>query len=488
MLLRRQLQRPLLRSVAAAWRQPAPTTTVLLHGSRQLRNEDSEPPPPPPPPPPPSSPEEPPSKAASTPEPSDSHNDTEPPSPAAPTPERSDGDNDPEPLPSLPKLPSLFEQLFPEEFKRAARSSQPNAPTKPEGHWASQLRFDEPPTLTVAEGVPAELDGDEGAEGAWLARAKGMLVLSGASKHLLESDFLRVGIKGQHVEGWVNGIVKVIQSRDRDTLAPLGHYHILFDSPEAAIAYKDAAERAWELGKTYIPGAHHRKDSERRQPVPPGLRTPDGEDVRAALRAFTLFPPSQRYRLEPDDARALSGGGAAFVDRLVEVAGSRHLVLLSLDAGGRISVEMLRQAIEEDGADRNLPWRVLGLHKGNGKGNGGGGRRGNGKGGILPFGRSIVKKETRDAEKALADQAAKQVKENAEDAWKIIGGGGGGDGGGGDGEHRRYPRFIVPFADGAEAQRFVMGWHRRELTLRMGQKGSDQTWDETRIVNAEVLW
>jgi hypothetical protein len=38
--------------------------------------------------------------------------------------------------------------------------------------------------------------------------AKSMLILSAASKHLLESDFLRLGARGKHLEGWVGGILK----------------------------------------------------------------------------------------------------------------------------------------------------------------------------------------------------------------------------------------------------------------------------------------
>ncbi|RYC53720.1 hypothetical protein CHU98_g12490 [Xylaria longipes] len=60
---------------------------------------------------------------------------------------------------------------------------------------------------------------------------------------------------------------------------------------------------------------------------------------------------------------------------------------------------------------------------------------------------------------------------------------------GGNEGHRQYPRFIVPFMDQAEAHRFVQNWHRRELKLRIGGRGKDQpSWEESRIINATVLW
>ncbi len=86
-------------------------------------------------------------------------------------------------------------------------------------NWASHLFDDdnnngEPPRLAVPEelqddeenGMPAH---DE-APGFYspALRAKSMLILSAASKSLRESDFLRLGMKGKHVEGWVGGILK----------------------------------------------------------------------------------------------------------------------------------------------------------------------------------------------------------------------------------------------------------------------------------------
>lgn len=61
--------------------------------------------------------------------------------------------------------------------------------------------------------VPEGLDVDDelfGEQSSAVPRAACMLVLSAASKNLMESDFLRLGVKGRHVEGWVSGILKGI--------------------------------------------------------------------------------------------------------------------------------------------------------------------------------------------------------------------------------------------------------------------------------------
>lgn len=438
-MLLRQLQRPLSRSVAAAAWRSVPTATALFHGSRRCLQPPSQP--------------------------DDDHR------------------ND-----DAKKSSSLLEKLFPDDARHAR--TQPHGTLK--SSWESQFE-DEPPPLTMAadEHLPEHGNNELGnldsrvaeriASEAVALRAHSMLILSAASKHLLESDFLRLGQRGAHVEGWVGGILRVIQARDPDTLAPLGHYFVLFDSRAAAAAYKSEVEALWQLSKKHMPDAQPGKYD---VPVPQGLlRTDNGQDVAVAIRSFTLVPPSQKWHLElgleisdahsRDKMDDLDMGGASFVDQLMTKAGSKHLVLVTVD-GGRISVDTLRQAIEEDGVDRNLPWRVTDLVNG-----------------ILPFGKSILKKHDMDdksLEQSLLDQAGRATGRSNKDAA--------------DGEeetthdiaddrkYRRYPRFIVPFTDNAEAYRFVRNWHRRQLKLRMNVDGGrgQTTWDETRILNVSVLW
>ncbi|KAI8965775.1 hypothetical protein F5Y11DRAFT_311396 [Daldinia sp. FL1419] len=383
-----------------------------------------------------------------------------------------------------PRRPSLFEQLFPEEAKALGKT------TNPKPSWASHLLDDPPsPTSSASSTSPSDFDSEPTAAASRKSndvplRAKSMLILSAASKHLLESDFQRLAPQGVHIEDWIGGISRVIQARDPDTLQPLGHYFVLFDRDAAAAAYRGEVERLWQLGKAHIPGAHHGKKarSAPSMPTPPGLQDADGSsrDVAADLRAFTLVPPSQRYYLDVSSGFSrvkiedLDIGGVAFIDRLADRAGSKHLVLVSVH-GGRISVDWLRQAIEEDGKDRNLPWRVTNLENG-----------------ILPFGKSILKQEDKDAEdfeQSLIDQARRVAGSENGFEYNEEGEGVRGTGQVDEKKYRRYPRFIIPFVDNAEAHRFVRHWHRRHFKIRMSlDDDKPAVWDETRILNTEVLW
>ncbi|KAI0890445.1 uncharacterized protein GGS22DRAFT_150910 [Annulohypoxylon maeteangense] len=425
-MLLRQLQRPSPRSVVAlaAWR-PTLIAIAPLHGSS--RRQESKP---------------------STPS---SPNESEP---------KTDKDDEEQPINPPPSpTPSLFEKFFPAEARQARLASNP---------WSSPLfpSFPQtPPTIPTTSDSSDTSDTSETTTTPATPssdvplRAKSMLILSAASSTLSEPDFLRLGPQGRHVEGWVNGMSRVIQARDPDTLRGLGHYFILFDSDAAALAYQAEVARLWELAKKH---AHSTARGKRwnRVPVPLGLLKDElGMDVAAQIKGFTLVPWSQMYRLWPATGAGreriadLDVRDMSFVDRLAQRAGTRHLVLVTVD-GGRIPVETLRTAIEEDGVERNLPWRVTDLEHG-----------------ILPFGKSVLKK----ADKAALDQVGEEGEREVVD----------------DREYRRYPRFIVPFMDSAEAHRFVRGWHRRQFYIRSSVEGEDQEqiwWDETRTLNTSVLW
>ncbi|KAI0409651.1 hypothetical protein F4802DRAFT_154600 [Xylaria palmicola] len=449
-MLLRHLHRPLLRSVTAAWR---PATSLAPFHPGETRADSSS------------------AQQQQQGEDHDQH------AASAPGPPRT--------------KPSLFDQLFPDEAKQKARSA--SDADAPRHAWISGLSDDEPPRLAVPEAFQHE---DVGAQEApelssAALRAKGMLILSAASKTLLESDFLRLGAKGKHVEGWIAGILKVIQARHPDTLEPQGHYFILFDTHEAAMAYKDRVEELWKLGKAHVPGAHHARWHQIQQPLPRGLRrTENGEDVAELIRSFTLVPPSQHLHLQlsrasPARIAALYLEGA-FVDRLAARAGSDFLVLVRLD-GGRMALNTLRRAIEDDGVRRNLAWRITDLDNG-----------------ILPFGKSILKAKDRAHVDAtdisfLDDEGSVWGLAGAADGHHSVASGNGPGNGvdvavygpeGSDKKYRQYPRFIIPFMDKAEAHRFVQNWHRRELRLRMGDGGGtdESSWEETRIINATVLW
>ncbi|KAJ1331622.1 hypothetical protein MN608_05082 [Microdochium nivale] len=439
----------------------------------------------------------------------------------------------------------LFDELFPKpqstlKLPTSSSSSTEAAPDtspspRPAKRWASQISDELPPLAPSDElrklselpepddedadfldsaqrssGSSHQNDSDDNAA----LRATTMLVLNAASKQLVESDFTRIGAKGKHVPGWVSGIVKVFQGRDQATLEPLGHYFILFDRHEAAVAYSEEVHRLRDLSRRYTPAATHglRHAQRRHSPPPPGLPTDiAGEDVAALIKSFTLVPPSHLPRLQisrrlsRDRIRELDRGGALVDDIVRAVGGFRHLVMLHVADGGRISVDMLRRAVRADGVERNLPWRVVSL-----------------KTGIIPFGKSLLEKP-RDGASRPSPAAASGAKGGETDADEST-----------DHVHsdddatnnqpsaseqssadaatpssssiadknnsneRYYPRFLVAFADDAEARRFIRHWHRRELAplLRSasappgprGQGSAPAPWEPPRVVNVSLLW
>ncbi|RYP81245.1 hypothetical protein DL769_002075 [Monosporascus sp. CRB-8-3] len=517
-MLFRQLQRPLLRTVVASavwprWTVPLTSAGKKLHGSRNPGQNDDEQPVP-------------------------------------------DAAHPRDQQQQKPKKISLYEELFPDE--RHAR--RPLDDTH-HSRWASQLLEEPPRVLDVPQGGIAGITADPGPDPAAttsedaaaaaaaaasasptpaVPRARCMLVLSAASKNLMESDFLRLGVKGQHVEGWVSGIVKVIQARDPDTLEPLGHYYILFDSRASAAAYSGEVHRLWRLAKAQAPAAQHnrrRSRSTRNSADGVVIVDDDTDTARARLRSFTLVLPTQRRHLEQRDYHARSRefrrawlggaapGGASWAETLAPrcvPGGSPSIVLLSAahgqgggggsghDAGsGRalLSVDALRRAIEDDGAERGLAWRVLMGDPQTGE-----------RGGIMPFGRSYVRWYDRLHDSPAGADGVRGVdgerdsgcgEEDADDPLTGTGttttatGGNGSDGNAegapsssppskegeedADREYRRYSRFVIPFADDAEARRFVRCWHRRELRVRMGA-ARHGGWEESVVVNTTVLW
>ncbi|KAI1325484.1 hypothetical protein F5Y16DRAFT_262051 [Xylariaceae sp. FL0255] len=308
------------------------------------------------------------------------------------------------------KKPSLFQKLFPWETETS---------TGPDGNdrvsftnaWVEQLfpgQQSEPPRVDLAEfgdesllrEVEQDLNEDEKEEDIdhyipekdrKQRHARAILVLEAASKNLVESDFLRLGMQGKHIEGWVGGILKVIQSRNPDTLEANGKYYILFDSKVAAETYRDNINRHWGAAKSYVPGAHHKTKLFDQPFLPFGLRSNESgipgtaatagvaaEDIESMIRRFTLIAPDMRQsvflltRKRHPIVRSLDQTGG-LVNRLANRLGSPHLVLVRVE-GGRITRGLLKSAIREDERQRNLHWRIADLHNG-----------------IVPFGRSRLR-------------------------------------------------------------------------------------------------
>jgi hypothetical protein len=128
---------------------------------------------------------------------------------------------------------SLFDELFPDEkleslSKQSGKKTIDKLPpfewhdapvigwkqtvekvVEEKKNWVSTKPLDENPSnrLQTTTTTPA---------GSQRKSELGLLVLSCASKTLEESDFFRLGSKGQHIEGWTSGILKGKASKHRD--------------------------------------------------------------------------------------------------------------------------------------------------------------------------------------------------------------------------------------------------------------------------------
>ncbi|KAI4603714.1 hypothetical protein KJ359_003532 [Pestalotiopsis sp. 9143b] len=383
--------------------------------------------------------------------------------------------------------PSLFAALFPDEAKHRARRQAADTapdhdsdpPPQPLPQPSSPLPQSRHPLLSYYE--------DSSHHPRAASESRCTVVLAAASPGLAASDFFRVGAgRAAHVEGWVGGIAKVVQARDPDTLEPLGRYYVTFGTPAAAAAWREEVTRLWHLSRAYTPGVvrsrHSRGTADFAVGVPvraPGAvvdGTPDQlEAARREAQAFTLVPPEMRWSLEvaqyTAQERTMEHAGS-LVEKLCRRAGTNFLVMVAV-GGGRISPETLRSAIRSDGEERGLAWRVKNLETRVV----GGDNDGESEWGIMPFGRSDAKPTPgATVEENLQEQGYRTMAD-ADSADKAA-----------RSEDRRYARFLVPFADEAEARRFVRHWHRRHLTLETGHSDVDMGWEETRVLDLTYLW
>ncbi|KAH7386233.1 hypothetical protein BKA64DRAFT_747920 [Cadophora sp. MPI-SDFR-AT-0126] len=376
---------------------------------------------------------------------------------------------DPEPQ-STPKELSLFEELFPEEAlarQRREKKARERLEKLPAFNWAvdtkdldGQDRKLEQARRNMRENYTSIPEMNTGTRSAlsrssFLAKESSrdrptrfaaesgkhsrvsILVLKACSRTLEESDFYRVGPKGNHVETWTNGLLKVIPARDNVTLEPLGQYFLLFSSIAAARLYLDKTMRLLELTKSndFFSKPYGRS------------RLREGEDLDAILRNFTLVPAGGKLSLRmlhPPYSKGLqwmieAGGPAPLVARQEK---AQNIILFSTDRG-HVKSHELENAIVDDGKLRNLHWKLAGAK-----------------------GEAIVKLETNG-------QSAGEDVESVEDTSRPRS------------RYRGPSRYTISFKDSNEARRFVREWHRRPFpTKRSSQPGDDAP----PIVNAEILW
>ena len=252
--------------------------------------------------------------------------------------------------------PSLFEQLFPDQHESAPRRQEREVPRLPlekaEPFQAPVRKRD--PDEHLRSRVSLQRKRDMQRQGVETS----VLVLRNASKNLVEEDFRRLIPQGQHMEGWTleqGDILKVIPGRNLATLAPQGHYYLLFSSPLSAFIYQGHATRIHRLVAAQTP-------SSVLSPMPPAPGTTmDGIDAHAAIEAFTLVPPNQTSL----ELRQLKPPLAPMVESLVRNAGYFSLVArkermpyevrLTLE-GPQLHQSNIRHILYVSGRDRALTW------------------------------------------------------------------------------------------------------------------------------------
>ena len=257
----------------------------------------------------------------------------------------------------------------------------------------------------------------------------GVLILHNVSRSLAESDFHRLASQGKHVAGWNGDLLRVVQAVSDDTREPQGQYFLLFASLDAAEAYRRRIT---------------------------ALLSPPSADDSPPLSPLTLLPPAAHLEssvlplgeLIATISRVGADLGSSDTPSSTLVphqlgpqlhAGRRdqdlgHCVVVRL-AGSRISLAAMREAIEADGAGRNLPWRLAG--------------RGQVFG--LAAGRGPM-------------QWGGETETETETAKP---------------KGQGYTRFVITCADAGEARRFARVWNKREMV--------DVRTDRAMVVNATAL-
>ncbi|KAF8862577.1 hypothetical protein BDZ45DRAFT_799068 [Acephala macrosclerotiorum] len=373
-------------------------------------------------------------------------------------------------VPTQPSALSLFDELFPEERHTRTpeqRLAEQRLDKLPAFNWTPEISIDSyeeerqmepkqdrfhriperhplnPAAIstrhTPASGSPLVRYGR--GENQALSGGESVLVLNACSKTLEESDFFRLSPKGQHIEGWKSGLLKVIPSRDNKTLESLGTYFLLFSNDATARAYLDQTMRLHTLTKL------HRKQKEAQFPLPPGYLK-EGEDLETLLKGFSLIPGFVKLNLRmlnrpysPRLKALITEGGPVAMAR--REANTENLVLFTTDRS-RITHADILEVMAQDGRRRNMHWKLAGDRQD-----------------------SIIKIQSNGRR-----EPGGFAKKNSPFR-------------GGPRTYEGPSRFIISFKDSHEARRFVREWHRRPLPVQQGARAEDEP---PPIVNAEILW
>ncbi|POS87111.1 hypothetical protein EPUL_000839 [Erysiphe pulchra] len=353
---------------------------------------------------------------------------------------------------------SLFDELFPEELLKQERARQKraivNVETLPIFNWTpmknKRKKFSSQNFNSLHDTKNENKTGEDNTSTICVTNEKknetllslfhedmSILCLSGCSNSLEESDFFRIGSKGEHIETWTNGIIKVIPVRDEVTLRCTGSYLILFSSDNSARDYLKQVLRLHKLSRL-----KNRAESSLFPVSTEDLY--EGEDLDVLLKSFSLVPGYGRLTIKllrrpykPRYSQILRSGGPLGI--LKRKSMTEHLVLFYLDVG-KVNMNDLRDFINHDGKRRNLSWKLAGGYD------------------------AIV--ETQQHADPESEMPVKDFREKKQ--WI------------------RPSSYVLPFTGEYEARRFVREWHRRQFPLRQQKQGSHD--NHISIINAELMW
>ncbi|KAK7743125.1 hypothetical protein SLS53_004210 [Cytospora paraplurivora] len=377
---------------------------------------------------------------------------------------------------------SIFGQLFPEEVgarsgsgEELVRETTGEALTPPKDSLLVSLRNE------VRNWIPEDQqDRITGPQPGEYGSHSTVVVISGTSPSLIETDFFRIAPEGKHVEGWAGGLVKVVQARDSITFEPLGQYYLMFHSRPSALAYVDEVKRLHTLSRKLLhaPAASGREVA--KGPLDQAPASPQPfltDEEQAAVRSFTLLSPSLppnisvrlwNTRLVQDIAAR--SNIADVVETLRPEAATPAKVLLKINSAagggpgedpGGLTTDELWLTLRDDGRERSAPWVLANLSRGIMpvkpvfSSASSGGIRVKSEPVTVPAS-SELDEEFYDDEGVGGEPVAGQLPSSAAAAAerKL---------GGGADRHERFSRFILTFTQPAIARRFVRCWHKRAI-------------------------
>lgn len=372
---------------------------------------------------------------------------------------------------------SIFGQLFPDEVESAAVDNERETSSSPR----ELLQLPEDSVLVslrnevrnwISKDRKHQISGPQAPD---YGSHSTVVVMSGTSPSLIDTDFYRIAPEGQHVEGWAGGLLKVIQARDSISYEPLGQYYLMFHSRPSALAYVDEVRRLHDLSRKLL---HAPADSGRevaKGALDQAPTTPQpflSSEEKAAVRSFTLYSPNitpnisvRMWNTKLVAELAAKSTIADILPTLRPEGSTPARVLLKLtspdgkhgEGRGGLTADELWLTLRDDGRERSAPWVLVNLSEG-----------------IMPVKPRFISehyKITVRAEPVPVPLELDELDELDGHGGEPVVGPLAPKDSGKDGEEsslaasvdrsERFNRFVLTFTQPAIARRFVRCWHKR---------------------------